>query len=100
MNNLWQDVVYGLRILRRNPGFTAVAAIALALGIASTTSIFSVVDRVLLHPLPYPQPERIVYVAPTDRETGATTDATSPANYLDWAAQNKVFSQIAAGRGW
>jgi putative ABC transport system permease protein len=100
MNILWQDVIYGLRVLRRNPGFTAVAAIALALGIASTTSIFSVVDRVLLHPLPYPEPQRIVYVAPTDRETRGTTDATSPANYLDWVAQNRVFSQIAAGRGW
>ncbi|MGH9496856.1 MAG: ABC transporter permease, partial [Candidatus Sulfotelmatobacter sp.] len=100
MNTLWQDVVYGLRILRRNPGFTAVAAIALALGIASTTSIFSVVDRVLLHPLPYPEPERIVYISPTERDTGETTDATAPANYLDWASQNRVFSQIAAGRGW
>ncbi|HEY1677766.1 MAG TPA: ABC transporter permease [Candidatus Sulfotelmatobacter sp.] len=100
MNTLVQDVVYGLRILRRNPAFTAVAAIALALGVASTTSIFSVVDRVLLHPFPYPEPERIVYIAPTDRETGGTTGATSPADYLDLVAQNRVFSQIAAGRGW
>ncbi|HEX3821657.1 MAG TPA: ABC transporter permease, partial [Candidatus Sulfotelmatobacter sp.] len=100
MNTLWQDVVYGLRILRRNLGFTAVAVVALALGIASTTSIFSVVDRVLLHPFPYPSPERIVYLAPTERDTGETTGATAPADYLDWVAQSRVFSQIAGGRGW
>lgn len=100
MNTLIQDVRYALRQLRKSPGFTAVAVIALALGIASTTSIFSVVDTVLLHPLPYPESDRIVSLAETDRSNGGSRFDSSPANYLDWAAQNHVFSEMAAGRGW
>jgi putative ABC transport system permease protein len=86
-------------MLRTNPGFTIVALIALILGIASTTAIFSVVDGVLLHPLPYPDSEHILSVSQTVRSSGLSTQDSSPANYLDWAAQNNVFSQIAASRG-
>ncbi|MGH9641313.1 MAG: ABC transporter permease, partial [Terriglobales bacterium] len=98
MNGLLQDVRYAVRQLVKNPGFTAVATIALALGIGSTTSIFSVVDHVLLHPLPYPDSDRIVKVSQTFK--GVWRDDASPANYLDWAAQNHVFAEMAASRGW
>ena len=69
------------------------------LGIASTTVIFSVVDGVLLRPLPYPESERIVSVSQSTRSTGISQHATAPANYLDWAAQNDVFSDMATSRG-
>lgn len=98
MNGLLQDIRYAMRQIARNPGFTAVATIALALGIGSTTSIFSVVDQVLLHPLPYPDSDRIVKVSQTFQ--GVQTGDASPANFLDWEAQNHVFSEIAASRGW
>src|SRR5580698_1231846 len=100
METLLQDIRYGLRMLRKSPGFTFVAAAALALGIASTTAIFSVVDAVLLHPLPYPDSGRILSVRESDRTTGEPQDGPSPANYLDWQAQNHVFSYMAASRGW
>lgn len=100
MNGLLQDIRFALRQLRKSPGFTAVAVIALALGIASTTAIFSVVDVVLLHPLPYPESNRIVSVSETARSSGELWFNSSPANYQDWATQNHVFSRMAAGRGW
>ncbi|MEY2488028.1 MAG: hypothetical protein QOH39_3676 [Verrucomicrobiota bacterium] len=99
MNSLLQDLRYGSRMLRKNPGFTIVALIALILGIASTTAIFSVVDGVLLHPLPYPDSDHILSVSQTVRSTGVSTQDSSPANYLDWLSQNKVFSHMAASRG-
>lgn len=99
METLLQDVRYGLRMLRKNPGFTFIAVAALALGIASTTAIFSVVDTVLLHPLPYHDANRILSVRESDRDTGDRS-SSSPANYLDWQAQNHVFSYMAASRGW
>jgi putative ABC transport system permease protein len=100
METLLQDVRYGLRMLRKSPGFTTIAVIALALGIASTTAIFSVVDVVLLHPLPYPDASRIVSVGESQRSTGEGGGAPSPGNYLDWASQNHVFASMAASRGW
>lgn len=84
----------------KNPGFTFAALITLALGIASSTAIFSVIDGVLLHPLPYPDSEKIMLLSQKLRTTGADSGASSPANYIDWAAQNDVFSQMAASRGW
>jgi putative ABC transport system permease protein len=98
VSGLLQDVRYALRQLAKNPGFTAVATIALALGIGSTTSIFSVVDQVLLHPLPYPDSDQVLKVSQTFQ--GKMTDDASPANYADWVAQNHVFSAMAASRGW
>jgi putative ABC transport system permease protein len=100
METFLQDVRYGFRMLRKSPGFTAVAVIALALGIASTTAIFTVVDVVLLHSLPYPEANRIMLVSQTVRSTGVNYEDISPANYLDFAAQNHVFSQMATAGGW
>src|SRR6267143_2932560 len=99
MNTLIYDLRYGLRMLFKNPGFTFAALITLALGIASSTAIFSVIDGVLLHPLPYPDSEKIMLLNPTMRSNGAPGGASAPANYLDYAAQNDVFSYMAAARG-
>jgi len=82
MSGLLQDLRYALRQLLKSPGFTVVAVITLALGIGANTAVFSVVDQVLLHPLPYPDSNRIVKVSQTFE--GISTDDASPANYLDW----------------
>jgi putative ABC transport system permease protein len=100
MNSLLQDVRYAARQLRKAPAFTLLATMVLALGIASTTGIFSVVDSVLLHDLPYPDSDRILNVSTAQRRTGIGGGAVSPADYLDWAEQNNVFSFMAASRGW
>ena len=98
MSGLLQDLRYALRQLRKSPGFTAVAVLTLALGIGANTAVFSVVDQVLLHPLPYPDSDRIVKVSETLE--GISTNDASPANYLDWVSQNQAFVQMAASRGW
>ena len=99
MEILFQDVRYALRRLLRSPGFTLVAAVTLALGVAGATAIFSVIDQVLLQPLPYRDSGRIVVMSQRQRSTGEMMFDASPANYLDWAAQNHVFSDMAASRG-
>src|SRR6476469_10080875 len=99
MTTLLYDLRYGFRMLLKNPGFTFAALITLALGIASSTAIFSVIDSVLLHPLPYPDSEKIMVLTPTTRSTGAPGGATAPANYLDYAEQNDVFAFLSASRG-
>jgi putative ABC transport system permease protein len=98
MTRLFQDLRYATRRLRKSAGFTVVAVTTLALGIGANTAVFSVVDRVLLHPLPYPDSDRIVKVSQTYE--GISTDNASPANYLDWVSQNQIFDQMAASRGW
>ena len=99
MNTLLYDLRYAVRMLLKNPGFTFAALITLALGIASSTAIFSVIDGVLLHPLPYPDSEKIVVLSPTTRSTGVPGGAHSPANYIDYAAQSDVFTEMSASRG-
>jgi predicted permease len=99
VSTLLQDLRYAARMLRKNAGFTAVALIALTLGIASTTVIFSVVDGVLLRPLPYPEADRILYVSQVERSTGRDRHSSAPANFLDWASQNGVFAHMAASSG-
>ena len=94
------DFRFAFRQLFKSPAFTIVAVVTLGLGIAASTAIFSVVDAVLLHPLPYPDSERIVTVSQTVRSTGVSTQDASPANFIDWAAQNSVFSAMACTRGW
>ncbi len=100
METTIRDIQYGLRVLRKNPAFTAISVIALMLGIASTTVIFSVINGVLLRPLPYPNADQLVSVSQTVRSPGSSRDAAAPANYVDWAEQNDVFAQMAAARGW
>jgi putative ABC transport system permease protein len=96
MLNLWQDLRYGARMLMKNPGFTLVAVITLALGIGANTAIFSLINAVLLRALPFPQPERIMTIweeAPSD---GVTKQSVAPGNYSDLKAQQTVFAQTAA----
>lgn len=94
MNTLFQDLQYGLRMLWKHPGVTAIAVLTLALGIGANTAIFSVVNAVLLNPLPYRQPDRLVSLwenVPTHGRWRA-----SPANFFDWKKQNSVFQDVAA----
>ena len=92
------DLRFAFRQLLKSPAFTLVAVLTLGLGIAASTAVFSVVDAVLLHPLPYPHSEQIVTVAQTVRSTGVSYGDASPANFIDWSAQNSVFSAMACGR--
>ena len=94
---LLQDLKYGLRMLAKNPGFTAVAVITLALGIGANTAIFSFVDAVLLKPLPFPHPERMVMVWEKPPDGGR--NVVSTLNFLDWKNQNSVFDAMAAQGG-
>lgn len=94
--DIWHDLRYGLRMLVKNPGFTAVAVIALALGIGANTAIFSVVNTVLLRQLPYKDPERLVMVFEDSSKHGHPRDTPTVANYIDWRDQNQVFESIAA----
>ena len=98
MRDLLQDLQYGLRVFARNPTFTLVALLALALGIGATTAIFSVVDTVLLKPLPYPRSDRIVAIGLTGFGFGQDSLALAP-DYLEWHARNHVFEEMAAYSG-
>src|SRR5579871_6162629 len=96
MESLLQDVRYALRMLRKSPGFAAVAILTLALGIGANTAIFSVVNGVLLNPLPYPQPEQLVALY---QRTPNFTEASIPyPNFLDWQRETRSFSSLAAYR--
>ena len=93
---LWQDLRYGARMLVKQPGFTSIAVLTLGLGIGANTAIFSVVNAVLLRPLPFEQPDRLVMVWQTNMQTGSLQDPASFLNLVDWQQQNQVFEQIAA----
>jgi putative ABC transport system permease protein len=91
MDTLWQDLRFGVRMLIKSPGVTAVAVLTLALGIGANTAIFSVVNAVLLRPLPYEQSDRLVFLY----ERGTQMDMSiSYPNFTDWRTQNRVFEKI------
>jgi putative ABC transport system permease protein len=96
MSELLQDLRYGWRGLVRSRGFTAVAVLTLALGIGATTAIFSVVDAVVLRPLPYPDADRITMVWMDNRRMGMSEDIHSWPNYADYRDQNHTFTDVAA----
>lgn len=93
MKTLVQDVKYGMRVLVKNPGFTLIAVLILALGIGASTAIFSVVDAVLLRPLPYPNPERIVTV--WEKEADGSRHRLADPNFLDLRSQNRTLEGLA-----
>jgi putative ABC transport system permease protein len=93
-----RDARYGARMLRRNPGFAAVVILTLALGIGANTAIFSVVNSVLLKPLPFKDPNRLAIIWETDTKNRATTSLISSLDFIDWKDQTRVFEQIAAWR--
>jgi putative ABC transport system permease protein len=93
-----QDLIYGLRWLRKNPGFTVLAVLMLAVGIGVNTAMFSVVNAVLLQPLPYPEPDRIVWMNESGPEV-ANRQVSYP-NFVDWRARNSVFESMSTFRGW
>src|SRR5215831_16242951 len=94
IETLAKDLRFGLRTMLKTPGFTAIAVLTIALGIGANTAIFSVVNAVVLRPLPYPQADRIVAIEEIT-EQGKRIQVT-PANFLDWRAQNTVFTHLAA----
>jgi putative ABC transport system permease protein len=99
IETLWQDLRYGLRQLRRSPGFTAVAVLTLALGIGANTAIFTVVKAVVLHPLPYPHSDRLVWITERDtmvKRAGALVDWDG---YVAWKEQARTIEQVAACLG-
>jgi predicted permease len=97
MEALWQDLRYGVRMLAKSPGFTAVAVLTLALGIGANSAIFSVVNATLLAQLPYKEPDRLVMVwEQSAKHHGGTNNVVSPGNFLHWQDENTVFQQMAA----
>src|ERR1041385_6695269 len=94
-DSFFKDIRYGLRGLLKRPGFTAIALVALALGIGANTAIFSLVNAVVLRPLPFPEPDRLVWAWGNIRN-GGNRASVSPLDYLDFRAQNKTFEQFAA----
>jgi len=91
-----QDIRFALRMLRKNPGFIAVVVLTLALGIGANTAVFSVVDAVLLRPLPFADPDRLMMVWEDASFMGFPQNTPAPANFVDWKKQNHVFADMAA----
>jgi predicted permease len=94
--DLWQDLRYALRTLAKKPAFTSIAIVAIALGIGANTAIFSVVNAVLLRPLPFKNPEQLVMVWENATHLGFPKNTPSPPNFIDWQRQNTVFTGMAA----
>ena len=99
MNTLLQDIRFGLRMLLKSPSISIVATIALALGIGANTAIFSVVNAVLLRPLPFPDPTSLVSIFETDTQRGQQRGSHSFPNFFDLRTQNTVLERVACYHG-
>jgi predicted permease len=95
---IWQDIRFGMRMLRKNPRFTAIAVLTLTLGIGANTAIFSIVNGVLLNPLPFPHPEQLIFLH--ESKPNFETGSISLPNFQDWRKDNHTFSTISAFRGY
>src|ERR1700685_463407 len=98
MGTLVQDVRFAIRMLTKNPGFTAVVVLTLALGIGANTALFSIVNGVLLNPLPYPHPEQLVTLH--ESKPNFANGSISYPNFRDWQKDNHTFSAIAVTRSY
>lgn len=96
METIWQDLRYGIRMLLKAPSFSIVATIALALGIGANTAIFSVVNAVLLRPLPFPNADQLMMIWETDSKLGQVSGTASYPNFADWRDQNHVFERLSS----
>ena len=96
MGTFWQDLRYGLQVLRKAPGFTAVAVITIALGIGANTTIFSTMNAVVFEPLVFQDQDRLVAVVERNLEVGIQRDPVAPANFLEWREQNQSFDRLVA----
>ncbi|MGC1187884.1 MAG: ABC transporter permease [Candidatus Acidiferrales bacterium] len=99
LETLWQDIRYGLRTMRRSPGFTIVAVLTLALGIGATTAIFSVVSPLVLEPLPFRDPSQLVTVLETNKGQGLDWLTVTPSNFLEWQRRSTAFESLAGFYG-
>jgi len=100
MGNWGQDVRFALRALQKNPGFALVAVLTLALGIGANTAIFTVVNALLISPLPFPQIDRVVQLHEQEPSRSVERGVVAPANFADWKAQSQSFAYLAALRGF
>jgi predicted permease len=98
MSTLIQDLKHALKMFRESPGFTLTVVAALTLGIGANTAIFSVVNAIVLKPIPFPEPDRMVRLMNSNRETGGVGGNASPAKFMHWAAQEDVLVDVAASR--
>src|SRR5437879_7861490 len=96
MESLLRDLKFGLRMMTRSPGFTLVAIITIALGIGANTAIFSVVNTVLLRPLPYEHPDRLMVI--WEKQEQVDKESPSLPNFLDWRERNQSFEEMAIAR--
>jgi hypothetical protein len=99
LEQLTQDLRYALRAMRKSPGFTLTAVLSLVLGIGANTAIFTVVNAVLLRPLPFPEPDRLVQLWESKPSKGYFRNVVNPFNFLDWRERTHSFEAMAAVSG-